>query len=535
MDVSSVIQKCERIHWLYIVTFLCVVGFIIYGNTLQNQLFYDDEHFIYKNVFVKNFSLNDFFTHSITAGGGSNSNYYRPVLMVFFATEYALFKNDGFIYHLDSFLLHIFSSILLFTLLKKLFNQKLLAFLSSLLFLVHPVQTEAIAFASGKGDPLSLFFMLIALNLCLSDQTKQYILALCFFILGLLSKEIVIITPLFVFMLRVIVSGTLTKKTIIIGLKKSLPFFGIAFGYFLLRLTVLNFQNTLNFYNHQNIYTESVFVRINTFLNLIPEYFALLFFPQNLFIDRPSLVYPSLTLTSGLVMGIFLTSAFFALKYFHKYQELFFSLSWFLIGFIPTSGIIPINGIFFEHFLYFPSIGFFTLIVFLLVKILKQKNRFFSLFLCCLFVLIIILFCIRTINRNAQWRDPITFYTQTLQFTESSRVRNNLAMAYAEQGRLKEALKEYKNAISSSDTYPQTHYNLGNVYVQLGNFQEAEKEYKKTLELDPSFYLAHLNLFQLYKAGSNKQGIEDIITAIRQLAQKNNNFNKLLFELEEQR
>src|SRR3990167_5344598 len=102
MDFArTIIDKIQNTSNLYIFTFLFFITFICYANTLGNGLFYDDEDFIYKNVFVQEFSISDFFTKAVTEGTGKTSNYYRPLLLITYGLEYKLFGNNGFIYHLD--------------------------------------------------------------------------------------------------------------------------------------------------------------------------------------------------------------------------------------------------------------------------------------------------------------------------------------------------------------------------------------------------------------------------------------------------
>ena len=103
-----------------------------------------------------------------------------------------------------------------------------------------------------------------------------------------------------------------------------------------------------------------------------------------------------------------------------------------------------------------------------------------------------------TIRRNLDWRDPITFYETNLKYTPNSFIQhNNLGMAYANAGRLEEAIKEYKTAISIADIYPQVHYNLGNALIAVNNLTEAETEYYKSIAISPGFSLPYINLIKL--------------------------------------
>lgn len=533
---ETLITKLKTANILYIATLLFLVTFAFYSNTLFNGLFYDDEQFIYANQAVTTFDVPGFFSHSLTSGGGRLSNYYRPLLFLGFGIEYQLFGNTGFIYHFDSVIVHIAGGIVLFLLLKKLFGSQLLALLTSTLFLIHPLQTEAVAYASGRGDPLSFFFVILALYLSLQKSTTAKVIAVISFICALLSKEIAITTPALVFLVHFFASKKLSKQTLWKSFLVSLPFWIIAALYFLLRVTVLNFANTLNFYNSTNIYSGHLFVRLNTFFDLLPQYIGLLLFPKTLYIERDSnvMIHPALTVASvASVVTILLLAGAAVWLWYRKKQPIFlFGLLWFGISFLPTTGIIPINGIFYEHFLYYPSVGFFLIVSYLLLLLYRRFHSLGKNILSTLIILVILALGIRTFARNSEWHDAVTFYNQTLSHAQSARVYNNLAMAYADAGNDARAIPAYQRAIALSDTYPETHYNLANSYVSQGKLEQAEKEYRRSLTIDPGFYRSYISLYRLYKQTNNQQGLSFVKTSLTTLGKKNPAFLTLLHQLE---
>lgn len=528
MTAKTLLGKIAELHNLYIFTFLFFVTFLCYANTLGNGLFYDDEDFIYKNVYVQNFTIDKYFTENVIAGTGKISNYYRPLLLIGYSMEYKVFGSLPFIYHLDSLLLHGLAGILLFILLKKLFRNNFIAIMTSVLFIIHPIQTEAVSYASGRGDALSAVFLFFSLIFYLQRKPLAYCFSALTLIFALLSKETVLIAPgLFLLI-------TFFQRKSIKKMKTDTPFLliiiSLTIGYFLLRLTGLNFQNTLNFYGGENIYTQNVVVRFLTFLSILPTYVGLLFFPKTLFIDRDVPVIAGLTPTvivSFIIIGIL---SFFSVKYYKKYPVFLFSLLWFFITFIPASGILPINGIMYEHFLYVPSIGIFlafSYVCFLLLQKITKQIVFvpFILFLGICFLSL----TLRTIVRNNDWHDPIIFYNQVIQNNaNSARIHNNLAMAYAENQDNKKAITEYKRAITLNNSYPQTHYNLANIYVAQNKIADAEKEYKKAVIIDSNFLRSYIALYQLYKQAGEKNKIEKLLTSLKTNANEKNGYSKLL-------
>jgi len=533
---TTLIQKLSTLSSLYLLTILLVIVSVCYINTLGNGLFFDDEHFIYNNQVVKDFDLTGFFSQSLTSGAGKLSNYYRPLLFLGFGIEYSLFKELGGIYHLDSLLIHFAGGGVLFLLIKKLFSNKLLAFLTSLLFLIHPLQAEAVSYASGRGDPLSFLFVMLTLYWSLSKSRTYQLLSLLALACALLSKEIALVTPGLVFLVHLFNQQKITRATFKKSILSTLPIAAITLVYFVLRVTVLNFANTLNFYNTENIYSSSLFVRLNIFFHLLPTYLSLLVYPKDLFMERDSGITIVTTPTVQSVISFVLVIVVFVLSLWKKKQLpiVLFSFLWIGITFVPTSGIVPINGFFYEHFLFYPSVGFFLLFTYGFLALYQRIPKIGKEMLGILLIAVLLLLCLRTVSRNREWRDPITFYSQTLNHVQSPRAFNNLAMAYADQGNNKQAIVNYKKAIALVDAYPESHYNLANAYLAEGDSLSAEKEYKEALRIDQTFYFSYIRLYQLYTAQKNTPGLTFVRQELTSLGQTNPGFLQLLKQLEQQ-
>jgi len=532
--LTNFLSKISQLNNFYILSILFLFVIFCYGITLGNGLFFDDEQFIYNNQAVINFDIPHLVTKSLSSESGQVSNYYRPLLFTGFSIEYQLFKDNGFIYHLDSFFLHFMGGALLFLLLKKLFDDQLYAFLTSLLFLIHPIQTEAIAYASGRGDPLSFFFIILTLLLITSKMRKYYLLSFITLIAALLSKEIALMSPGLIFLIFLFSKKSFSKDAIVNSLVKTLPYALITGIYFILRISVLNFNNTLNFYNSANVYSSSLLVRLETFINLFPTYLGLLVYPQSLFMERDAGIQIMTSLNIQILITLIgiIAAISYAIWKRKKWPVMLFSLLWIMITFIPTSGILPINGIFYEHFLFFPSVGFFLLFSYFFILLYRKSKPIIKEGLCLLLFIIILLLCFRTITRNREWHDPITFYNQTLSHVQSPRAYNNLAMAYADLGQADHAISTYHKAIELGDAYPETHYNLANTYAGIHDTRNAEKEYKKALLISPTFYLSYVKLYSIYRATNDKSGITFVHDRLTKLGESNPEFLRLLTELE---
>lgn len=493
---------------LYLLIVLIVITIVTYTNILPNKLFYDDEELIYKNAYIQDLRfIPKYFTTNMVAGASKVSNMYRPILTTSFAIDHFIWGFRPYGYHLSSIILHTLNTVFVFLLITLLFHKKLLAFLTALFFSIHPVNSEAVIYASGRTDPLYTFFALLSILSFLWYEKNthkrfiRYAISLVLFIIALLSKESAVIVPILFVLLYWIQDRRqkIPRTHLFLFL---LPFFLFTGIYILLRLTVLNFQNTLNFYNTSNIYTSSFLIRLFTFSNAFWQYLGIFFFPKDLISARN---VPLITSVESIPFMSFLTIflAFFILSIltYRKNKIFLFSFLWFFLTLLPSSGIIPINNIAAEHYLYLPSIGFFLFFSYCISILFSLASRGAARrFMILVIVIISSLLSVRTILRTFDWRDPITFYTRSLiQSPWHIPMRQNLAMSYAEAGELERAIKEYQSVISLSDTYPNTHHNLANAYKAQKKYKEAEQEYEKALKMDPSFYFSYFGLLDLYK------------------------------------
>ena len=506
--------KTKNIKW-FVLLILVIAGFFVYFNSFSNQLFWDDDDGITNNAYIKDFSyFPKYFSENLIAGSGQISNYWRPLTLLSFAIDYHLFGLNPAGYHFANLLWHIIAAWLVYLLFYKLSRRSWLSFWPALIFLVHPLQTEAVTYVSGRADPMAAVFVLLSLlAYVIYRQKKQKLflgLSLLSFLMALLNKEQSIMLPALIFIVEFFFF--FDKRQWRRSLILFLPFALISLIYFLIRIYFLNFNDLLAGVNYVGGYDNSLKTRLLTFTYVFIKFLALLFAPFKL-----HMAYEIIPVTSffSWSVGVFiLTIAVFAYiikKYWTRDKLLVFGLAWFLILLLPRTNIISINRPLYEHWLYLPLAGFWLALILLVEKL--KINKKISL---AVLIALISFFSFLTIRRNFDWHDPITFYEKNLKYTPNSYIQhNNLGMAYASAGRHQEAIKEYQTAISLADIYPQVHYNLGNSLASLNNLKEAEKEYYKAIKISPSFSLPYLNLLKLAILDQNKAKLQDILLKIK--------------------
>lgn len=512
-----------------IIVFLIIIGLITYGPSLNNSFVWDDEQFIYRNAYVEQFAIQKIFTTNTTAGAGEVTNYYRPLTTLSFAVDHALWGKNPFGFHLTNMILHITAGVLLFYLAKLLKLPVLAATSIATLFIVHPIQTEAVIYANSRGDSLYavfLFLTLISFYKTLTAHSATFSLynlhlrftpvffasaAVVCYAASILSKEIGVAAGGLLFLLylyhffqqKLSLRYYFSKKKLGLVTFSLLAVVGI--GYLALRATVLNFDSSFNFYSDGSLYQSSLLVRLLTFTKVVWIYLRLLALPFPLHMERDISLVTSVinpwTLAFGVLILILL---FLGWKQLRKNDPwILFGLAWFCIMLLPVSGIIPINGILYEHWLYLPIVGW-ALCLYGFGKSIISKSVWKTLLSKKVPQIIgtamVIIWSILTIRQNYIWGDPIRFYTYTLKHSQSARLHNNLAMAYSEQGKFNQALEHYTKALEFFPYYPQIHHNMGNLYAEQREYEKAEESYLTALEISPTFYFSVGKLFTLYLA-----------------------------------
>jgi tetratricopeptide (TPR) repeat protein len=293
---------------------------------------------------------------------------------------------------------------------------------------------------------------------------------------------------------------------------RAVIFFSVLFlitcMFLFIRFTYLNFTGVIGLSPYVDPYTSSLAVRLSTFVHILPEYFTMILFPYHLYYEKPYVAFGSLMSVQSIISLISLSvGAILAVFSIIKRRgEVFLGLSWFIVALLPVSGIIPLNAMYLEHWLYLPIVGIIFLFSFIASRITYRLPRLKQSILFYIFLIILLLFATRIILRNREWANPVRFYQNELKYTQvSARIYNNLAMEMADRGDCALAIPHYEKAISLNDTYPETHHNLAQCLVGLNKIEEAADQYLQALSLEPNFIYSLDGLRVLLSAVGDKR------------------------------
>lgn len=490
---------------------IVIVSIAIYTNTLKNSFVYDDEITIVNNTFIRDIgNLSKLFQKNYLNLSGETS--YRPIVTITYFLDYVLFDLNPKGYHLTNVILHTFNGILLYIflylLIKSFVNGTVIPtvplLIGSLLFVTHPVLTEAVNGISFREDLLvfSSYISSLILYLTLRLENKKhllqkinsnylYFLSYFLYMLALFSKEMAVTLPM------VILCWEWLRK-------KMLPQYIIVFksyylGYILITLIYLY----IRFYLFRNPFAESfpewwtIKVRLLTLPLLVQSYIKLNIFPISLSAHYVFFPVKSLFSLSFFVplVSIIAIIALIRNRY-HLNKGIVFGFLFFLITLIPVYNIIPIFNPFAERYLYLPIVG----PIIMLTTVLQTKfTKGYLIHL--LFILIIGIYSIGVINRNKVWKDNCLLWTDTVKKSPySPRAFNGLGICYYEKGYFDDAIKSYYKALQLESNDAKTYYNLGLAYAKQNSLEKAIENFAKAIKLKSISPEVHMAMGHAYYA-----------------------------------
>ncbi|MBN1872331.1 MAG: tetratricopeptide repeat protein [Candidatus Omnitrophica bacterium] len=500
---------------------IALLGSLIYSNSINGQFIRDDHELVENNVYLKSWRyLPRIFTENVGAGAGLRSNSYRPLQILSYMIGYSLYGLDVRGYHISNVLLHIFVGAAVYWLIMLLFNDRTLSFFAAAMYVAHPLHTGAVAYISGRADPMVFLCVLLSFIFYIkhtrSKGTRLYYgLSLLFFVFALLSKEVAL-----VFALLLLLYHAAFKERI--NIRLFIPIVIITFLYIAARLTVFS-----HFVSYSADTTTSAFQRMPGFFVALVNYLVLLVSPVYLKIDYGNVLF-GVTHPKVIVgMSMAVLAIFYAFRSRGSNRLVFFSIGWFFITLGPSSNIYFINSYMAEHWLYMPSMGFCLLVSGLFLHIYRNARlRKISV---AFFLLMVLMYGHLTVVQNGHWRDPLAFYKKILCFNpDLGSAYNGLGLAYQEKGLQKDAGDMFKRAIQKDPGDAVGYINLALIYHDLGRDGEAISLLKRAIVVNPTYAKGYNNLAMIYHGlGRNEEAKAFYESAIT----LNPNYSKAYYNL----
>jgi len=478
--------------------------------------------------------------------------HYWPITYTTFWIEYHLWGLNPFGYHLVNVIIHSLNAILLWLILRHLFVPG--AYFASMIFALHPVHIESVAWIIERKDVLSGFFYLLAffayINIYNRDRRKSlipvmYSLSLFLFVCAMLSKSIVVSFPLAIIIFLWWKNGRLSRRAIF----PLIPFFIIG--------VIITFLDVRFVQQYEDIKFELSFIdRCLIAGRAIWFYVGKLLLPINLMAIYPKweinsgalwqYIFPAFTVASLIVLwlkrerlgkGVFALSLFFVITLGP------------ILGFINYGFMV--HSYVADRFQYLASIGLIVLFSAVTTNATEKLNKSLIWIFSCMAVLLLLLLGILTWRQTSLYKDVGTlfryniaknpnawsaynaygnflleqgkleeaavYYSMALKLNPKySKAYYNIGVVFDRQGKINEAIEYYSKALQIHPNFAEAHNNLGNALIQQGKIEEAIAHYLKALQINPNFVDAHFNLANvLIQQGNLNEAIKHYSEALR--------------------
>ncbi len=493
-------KAAEERRLLIAVVLVGAVTLFCYLGTLRSGFVYDDPFLIEVNSLVtgENISVTDILGSRFFAGEGGSSDFYRPLLILLFRAEYILFGPDPIGFHLVNLLAHAGASILLLLVLVRCGVSVVPAAGAALLFSVHPVQTESVAWISGGANVLAFLFICAALWFYLAflgrrnGELKGEAPAWSSLCLGIVLLLAALLFKESAFVLLIVVALLATSRP---GSGRTTAWSlttlaAVLLVYFVLRIAAGGYGGGEGLFYGRGSSSE----RMATFLSLVPQYLGLLVYPHDLNIARPVELAASPWTWSAAAGGLVLVAAAALLVWSWKKGKrapligsgLFLFSLLFVSTLVPMAyGFREMDFPFFERHLYTASAGLAVLAAsFASFLVARWRRLAWPLVALCLAGLVLL--GGRTRERCLDWQSDLALFEKGVAlYPGSPTLHFNLGTALQEAGRHKEAIATFGKARSLDPALNMAGINEAISHYELGERARAESMLRGILGDDP--------------------------------------------------
>jgi protein O-mannosyl-transferase len=535
-------------NWL--LPIILLVTFLCFFNSLSGDYVFDDLSMIAGNPTIGDWSSNNLrfiFTHDLytLADKGSQSDqvdslYYRPLYRVFLMSAHLVAGGKTYYWHLINLLLHLLVTGLVFGIVEKTAGffpalaekRYQIAALASLIFAIHPAQSESVAWITGANTTVCNLFMLLAFYLHLEyrvGQSRRFsllMISVFSFALGLLVKESAIILPVLIVGYYILVFSTEESLWTHLrrGILSVIPYLIIIVPFLMMRLYVFGSFGVgsskireLVLENNPEIGSLTMEITLFTLPKILFGYIKILLFPYNIptfhnsgYIYSPDFVnfwLPLITVTACFGLALFA---------FRKIEMFGVGLLWLVVPLLPmlNMGVFPDDQLVQSRYMYVSIIGFGIIIAVLFERLARSSALRIPLFAAAAIILPLAFYS--TFRQNGLFKDNLHFFSRAVEWAPYSKTaRVSLGMAYEHMSRqetgeirihyLEQAATNYEQAIVASPRMVNAINNLSFVYWELGKRQEATKVFERMVEVRPRKGLAHANLAFVYEAQGREE------------------------------
>ncbi len=488
-------NRLKLVICLLLIVATIAVFWQVYNHDFVN---YDDNLYVTENRHVQAGLTWEGIIWAFTTTHASN---WHPLTWLSHMLDCQLFGLNAGGHHLTNLLFHIANTLLLFLVFNRMTGAIWRSAFVAALFALHPLHVESVAWVAERKDVLSTFFWMLTMwayaRYAERPGIKIYLLVFLFFALGLMAKPMLVTLPFVLLLMdywplgRLQLGQSIKESTLKI---QALPILRLVWEK--VPLFVLTAVSSVVTYCAQQAggSVESLLpfqMRVGNALAAYINYIGKTIWPLHLAVFYPHVRVVPIWLAGLLLMCI----SFFVIRVGRRSPYLSVGWLWYLGTLVPVIGLVQVGGqAMADRYTYVPIIGLFTIIVWGVAELVAKWR-------CQKFVLsisvgvVLLGLAMGTWLQLTHWHNSVTLFKHTLDVTPNNYLaHNNLGVALSEQGRIEEAMKQYRKVVEINPNYAMAYYNLGLALGQQGRFEETIGYFVKALQIKPNYAEAYYNM-----------------------------------------
>jgi tetratricopeptide (TPR) repeat protein len=472
---------------------------------VQNHKFiiaYDDYQYVTKNVHVQKGLSPESISWAFTT---TDAGFWHPLTWLSLMLDYQLYGLNAGGYHWTNLLLHIISTLLLFSVLYRMTGSIWRSGFVAALFALHPLHVESVALVAQRKDVLSTVFWMLTMYAYVSYVDRpgvwRYLVIFIAFILGLMAKPMLVTLPFVLVLLdywplnrfrfelknnetdlrrKIAFIAVRPRNTISLLILEKIPFITLT-----IIISAITFFTEQKFSAIVSLKKLSLYARIENALVSYVEYISKMIFPVNLAVFYPHPIALPLWQVS-LCLLLLICISVIVLYYIKKYPYLIVGWFWYLGTLVPVIGLIQVGShAMADRYTYIPLIGLFIIVAWGFADLAKKWRYGRSLFSSSA-ILILILMMILTWGQLRYWKNGLTLFNHAIEVTEDNYFAyNNLATIFMEKGDYRQAYQYASKAIQIHPQLAAGHFNMGHILARLGDTEKAIYHLQEALKLQP--------------------------------------------------
>ncbi|MDM8551658.1 tetratricopeptide repeat protein [Desulfobacterales bacterium HSG2] len=515
---------------LLICLFLIIAILAIYGQ-VRNYAFItlDDDDYVAKNPHVRAGLTSESIVYAFSSTEAAN---WHPVTWLSHMLDVQLWGMNPGQHHLTNVLFHIANTLLLFSVLRRMTGDLWQSAFVAALFALHPLRAESVAWISERKDVLSAFFWMLTLwsyvRYVEHPGRNEYLLTILFFMLGLMSKPMLVTLPFVLILLDYwplrrlkfkpspLKTGT-SQFSLQSSVLEKTPFFVLTVASSVITLLVQKGGGAV-----ASLEVYPFHVRVGNALVSYISYIGKMIWPSELIVFYP---HPGV-LPGGKVAGaglLIVSISLLAIILVKRMPCFIVGWLWYLGTLVPVIGLVQVGSqAMADRYTYIPLIGLSVIIAWGVPRMLVSLpptllGRYGKKGIAIISAAMLLMLMTASYRQVQYWKNTLPLFEHVLDVNPgSSRAHYNMGIELANQGRLSEAVSHYSEVLRINPNHARAHNNIGIVLTKQDKTDEAIRHFSRALRSDPDYTEAHYNMgIALANQGKTDEAIRYYLQALR--------------------